>query len=55
MHLDIIFPQILILAVLAMVGVVGSKSGIITKDVNDMLAKVIFNITLHAVMQFQQT
>lgn len=46
MHIDIIFPQILILSILVLVGVIGSKVGVISMDAKDMLAKIIFNITL---------
>jgi predicted permease len=46
MHLDIILNQILILSILALVGIVGSKAKVITTDSKDMLAKIIFNITL---------
>jgi predicted permease len=46
MHLDIILYQILILSILALVGIVGSKAKVITADSKDMLAKIIFNITL---------
>lgn len=46
MHIDIIFPQILILSILVLVGVIGSKVGVISVDAKDMLAKIIFNITL---------
>lgn len=46
MHIDIILTQIIILSILVAVGILGSKFGIISKDTKDMLAKVIFNITL---------
>jgi len=46
MHTDIIFAQILILSILVLVGVVGSKVGVISEEGKDMLAKIIFNITL---------
>ena len=46
MHIDIIFPQILILALLAIVGVAGSKAGVISPEGKDILAKIVFNITL---------
>lgn len=46
MHIDIIFPQVLILSILVLVGVIGAKSGVISIDGKDMLAKIIFNITL---------
>lgn len=46
MHIDIILPQILILSILVLVGIIGAKSGVISVDVKDVLAKLIFNITL---------
>jgi predicted permease len=46
MHIDIILNQILILSILVLVGIIGSRANVITKDTKDMLAKVIFNITL---------
>lgn len=46
MHFDVIFPQILILAILVFIGVIGAKFGIISIDGKDMLAKIIFHITL---------
>ena len=46
MHIDIILPQILILSILVLVGIIGAKSGVISQEVKDMLAKLIFNITL---------
>jgi len=46
MHLEIILNQILILSILVFVGIIGSKANIITKETKDMLAKIIFNITL---------
>ena len=46
MHLEIILNQILILSILVIVGIIGSKANIITKETKDMLAKIIFNITL---------
>jgi predicted permease len=46
MHIAIILNQILILSILALVGIIGSKTRIITSDTKDMLAKLIFNITL---------
>ena len=46
MHIGIILNQILILSILILVGIIGSKASVITKDTNDMLAKIIFNITL---------
>jgi malate permease and related proteins len=46
MHIDIILNQILILSILVFVGIIGSRANVITKDTKDMLAKVIFNITL---------
>ena len=46
MHLDIIFSQILGLSILVMVGIIGSKTGILSENAKDFLAKIIFNITL---------
>ena len=46
MHIDIILYQILILSILVLVGIIGSKTGVITRESKDMLAKIIFNITL---------
>jgi predicted permease len=46
MHLDIILNQILILSILALVGIIGSKAKVISPESKDMLAKIIFNITL---------
>lgn len=46
MHIDIILPQILILSILVLVGIIGAKCGVISVDVKDALAKLIFNITL---------
>jgi predicted permease len=46
MHFDIIYPQILILTILVLIGVIGSKTGVITQSGKDILAGLIFNITL---------
>jgi malate permease and related proteins len=46
MHIDIILYQILLLSILVLVGIIGSKADVITKETKDMLAKIIFNITL---------
>jgi malate permease and related proteins len=46
MYFTVIFPQILILSILVVVGVIGSKAGTISIDAKDMLAKIVFNITL---------
>ena len=46
MHLEIVFTQILILSILIVVGIIGSKFGVISLMGKDMLAKLIFNITL---------
>lgn len=46
MHIDIIFPQIIILSILIIVGLIGSKFEVIPVNAKDMLAKLIFNITL---------
>jgi malate permease and related proteins len=42
----IILSQILILAIAVIVGVIAARVGVITKDSNAMLSKVIFNISL---------
>lgn len=46
MHIDIIFSQIIILSILIILGVIGSKFEVISMNAKDMLAKLIFNITL---------
>lgn len=46
MHIDIIIPQIIILAILIIVGIVAAKFDVITMNGKDMLAKLIFNIAL---------
>jgi predicted permease len=46
MHIDIILNQILILSILVLVGIIGSKAGVLSRETKDMLAKIIFNITL---------
>jgi malate permease and related proteins len=46
MQIQIIFTQILILAILVMIGIVASKAGVITLVTKDFLAGIIFNITL---------
>lgn len=50
MHVDIIFTQVFILGILIVVGVITSKLGIITIHAKDMLANVIFNITLPSML-----
>jgi|WetSurMetagenome_2_1015567.scaffolds.fasta_scaffold11442_5 malate permease and related proteins len=42
----IISSQILILVIAAIVGVIAAKTGVITRESNSMLSKVIFNISL---------
>jgi malate permease and related proteins len=42
----IISSQILILAIAVIVGVIAARTGVITRDSNSMLSKVIFNISL---------
>ncbi len=44
--MDIIFPEIVGFIILVLIGVIASKTGIITSDTKDLLAKIIFNITL---------
>ncbi len=46
MHVNDIFSQILVLSILAFIGVIASKAGTISASGKDMLAKLIFNITL---------
>jgi predicted permease len=46
MQTEIIFNQILILAILVVIGIIASKAKVITIDSKDFLAKIIFNITL---------
>jgi len=46
MHIDIIFQQILILSILIFIGIAGAKFEVISPGGKDMLAKLIFNITL---------
>lgn len=46
MHTDVIFHQILILSILIAVGVAAAKFDVITTTGKDILAKLIFNITL---------
>ncbi len=47
---EIIFNQILILAIIALVGVIASASGVVSKLSNDFLAKIIFNVTLPSML-----
>lgn len=46
MHIEIIFQQIIILIILVLVGIMGSKAGVISENSKDGLARIIFNITL---------
>jgi malate permease and related proteins len=46
MQINIILNQILILSILVLIGIIGSKANVITKEAKDFLAKIIFNITL---------
>ena len=46
MQLEIIFTQILILAIVVVIGLVASKFRVIGVDTKDFLARIIFNITL---------
>src|SRR5512145_2185260 len=43
---EIIASQIFILAVAVIIGVIAAKTGIITKESNGLLSKLIFNISL---------
>ncbi|MGE5458635.1 MAG: AEC family transporter [Methanococcaceae archaeon] len=44
--MNIVFSEILGFIILVMIGIIGSRSGVITSDAKDLIAKVIFNITL---------
>lgn len=46
MYFDVIFPQILVLSIIVIVGLLASKAGIITREGNGVISKIIFNITL---------
>ena len=46
MQTEIIFSQILILSIVVVIGVIASKTKVITINTKDFLAKIIFNITL---------
>ncbi|HOK25729.1 MAG TPA: AEC family transporter [Bacteroidales bacterium] len=50
MPVEIIVNQILILAIVALVGVIASKAGVITSEGKDFLAKIIFNVTLPSML-----
>jgi len=50
MPIEIIVNQILVLAIVALVGVIASKFGIITPEAKDFLAKIIFNVTLPSML-----
>ena len=50
MHTDIVFQQISILGILIFVGILGSKFDIISQKSKEMLAKLIFNITLPSML-----
>lgn len=50
MYFSIITNQILILVFLAMIGVIATKSGIISEEVKNSIAKIVFNITLPALI-----
>jgi malate permease and related proteins len=46
MHIEIIINQILILSILVLVGIIASKTKVISSGDTDILAKIIFDITL---------
>ena len=46
MQLEIIFTQIIILAIVVVIGLIASKARVIAVDTKDFLARIIFNITL---------
>jgi malate permease and related proteins len=46
MQIQIILNQILILSILVLVGIIASKAKVISLDTKDLLAKIIFDITL---------
>lgn len=50
MPINIILYQILILSILVITGIIGSKAGIISVSSKDFLAKIIFNITLPSML-----
>ncbi|MFN8241864.1 MAG: AEC family transporter [Bacteroidales bacterium] len=50
MPVEIILYQIFILAIIALIGALGSKLGIISLQSKDFLAKLIFNITLPSML-----
>lgn len=50
MYFSIITNQILILAFLAVIGVFATKFGIISEEVKNSIAKIVFNITLPALI-----
>ncbi len=46
MQIEILFEQLLILAILAGVGVIAAKAGVMSSEGKDLLSRVIYNITL---------
>ncbi|MCK5169288.1 MAG: AEC family transporter [Bacteroidales bacterium] len=50
MYFSIITNQILILALLAMIGVIATKLKVITEEVKNSIASIVFNITLPALI-----
>lgn len=50
MYFSVIINQILILAFLSLVGVIATKVNIITEKVKDSITKIVFNITLPALI-----
>jgi len=45
-HSEIILNQILILGIIAGIGVIAAKTGIITEELKEGIASLVFNITL---------
>ena len=50
MYFAVITNQILILAFLALIGVIATKLKVITKEVQNSIASIVFNITLPALI-----
>lgn len=50
MHINIIINQILILSILVITGIIGSRAKIISVTSKDFLARIIFNITLPSML-----
>jgi predicted permease len=50
MHINIILNQILILSILVLTGIIGSRAKVISEASKDFLARIIFNITLPSML-----